>query len=171
MQLGPISPSPPNGSGGDGEIGPNCTPSGGAYCNDGSEGEGCETNSACQGGLVCATSLDLLGVVAVSTCSECDQNSDCGNQLCTPVVDVGSLSGQMECRPPGSLPQNAFCHIGDGDATCASGSCSEVDIMGIGLIGACGECLSDQDCGPGGICEPGEFNLQDGVLIGSTCEF
>jgi hypothetical protein len=36
-------------------------------------------------------------------------------------------------------------------------------------IGACGECNVDMDCG-GGTCMLGEFILDTGTLVGSTCQ-
>ena len=46
-------------------------------CNDGSEGAGCETDAACQGGLTCELVLNLGGFLEIQSCSECASDSDC----------------------------------------------------------------------------------------------
>jgi hypothetical protein len=42
--------------------------------------------------------------------------------------------------------------------------------MGLAQVGACGECNTDADCMGGAMCEPGEFILDTGTLVGSTCQ-
>ena len=40
--------------------------------------------------------------------------------------------------------------------------------MDLVILGICGECTDDGDCGPGESCVPGEIDLTAG-LIGSAC--
>ncbi len=141
----------------------------GPTCNMGELGGGCETTEVCMDGLSCATVLDILGLVTISTCGNCSDDSDCGDQICAPLVNVDEFSGFNECIDAGSVPQDGFCNVGaNGDAACESGICSEVDIMGLASVGSCGECSSDADCG-GGTCQAGAFDFETGVLTGSTC--
>ncbi len=151
-----------------------CTPpnpfmSNGSVCNMGEAGGGCESNEVCQDGLTCGTVLDLLGLIQISTCGECMADTDCTDQICAPVVIVEEFNGQNTCIDPGSLPQNSFCNLmGNGNEACESGICSTIDIMGLAEVGACGQCNEDADCGDG-TCMPGEFVLDQGMLVGSTC--
>lgn len=155
-------------------VGGGCTPFnpfGGNWsvCNMGEAGGGCESDDVCAGDLSCATVLDLLGLITINTCGSCLDDSECGNQICAPVVEFSQFGGQMDCIEPNSLPQNAYCDLeGNGDEVCASGKCGVIDIMGLAQIGACGECHTDLDCGMGS-CMAGELILDSGTLIGSTC--
>gem|GEM_PF-800959 len=161
------NPYNPNG---DDTIGPNCLPLSGSKCNDGGLGAGCESSGACQPGLTCEIAWQLFANVAeIRGCSECSTDGDCGNQLCTPIVNQQIFTGHRECLPPGSLAQNKPCELSaSGDQTCATGVCSIVTVMGITEVGACGECHSDADCG-GAACIPGSYNPDIGALTGSTC--
>ena len=155
-----------------------CTPpnpfaSGGSTCNMGELGGGCETSEVCQDGLTCGTVLDLLGLISISTCGECATDDDCTDDpnlsLCAPVVVVQEFSGVATCIEPGTLPQDSFCDLmGSGPDACEN-FCAPIDIMGLAEIGGCGECLSDDDCG-GGTCVAGEFVLDEGAIVGSTCQ-
>ena len=54
-----------------------CTPpnpfdNGGSTCNMGEAGGGCESDEVCMDGLSCGTVLDLLGLITISTCGECE---------------------------------------------------------------------------------------------------
>jgi len=152
-----------------------CTPpnpfeGNGSTCNNGELGGGCQSSEVCEEGLVCSTVLDLLsGVITISTCSNCETDNDCeAPNICAPVVDVAEFSGINDCVAPDSLPQDSYCNLGDnGDAAC-EGICSVVDVEGITEIGACGECVDDNDCN-GGTCVPGSFDLGGGTLSGSSC--
>lgn len=152
-----------------------CTPpnpfdSIGPVCNDGEAGAGCESDEVCANNLSCSSVLDLLGLIQLNTCGSCQSDLDCGGQICAPLVDIAAWAGQRACIDPHSLPQNSYCELeGNGAQTCASSSCSTVDIMGLAQIGACGECNVDADC-DGGVCVPGEFVLDTGLLLGSTCQ-
>ncbi|NJK32891.1 MAG: hypothetical protein HC927_11065 [Deltaproteobacteria bacterium] len=140
-------------------------------CNMGELGGGCESDEVCEKGLTCGNVLDLLGLIKINTCGNCSTTDDCiGGQICAPIVVVEDFSGIDDCIDPGTLPQNSFCQLppGNGAEACED-FCSVVDIMGIAQIGACGECESDADCG-GGTCTPGEFVLDSGMLLGSTCQ-
>jgi hypothetical protein len=141
------------------------------YCNMGELGAGCESDEVCAPGLSCSTALDLLGLIQLNSCGECESDPDCGGLSCAPIVDIGAWSGQNVCVEPNSLPQDTYCNLeGNGDEVCASGICSVVDVMGLAQIGSCGECNVDADCGDGGICQAGEFILDTAVLLGSTCQ-
>jgi hypothetical protein len=152
-----------------------CTPQnpfevgGSSFCNMGEAGAGCQSDEVCAGDLSCADTFDLLGLIVINTCGSCMDDSECGNQICAPLVDIAQFGGQMDCIEPNSLPNNAFCDLeGNGAQVCASGKCGVIDIMGLAEIGACGECTNDADCGMG-TCVVGEFILDSGTLLGSTC--
>lgn len=152
-----------------------CTPpnpfeTNGSTCNMGEPGGGCESDEVCMDGLTCSTVLDIAGLIQINTCSNCQSDADCGNQICAPVVDVQGFSGLNDCIDANTIPQDGYCDLeGNGDAACASGICSTIDIMGITEIGACGECNSDADCN-GGACVEGVFDLNTAELAGSTCQ-
>lgn len=140
------------------------------FCNMGELGAGCESDEVCAGDLSCSNALDLLGLVQLNTCGSCLDDSECGNQICASLVSFSQFAGHRECIDPQSLPQDAFCELEfNGNEVCASGICSTVDLMGLAEIGACGECNVDADCN-GGVCVAGEFVLDTGVLLGSTCQ-
>ncbi|WP_157595592.1 hypothetical protein [Plesiocystis pacifica] len=149
---------------------PNPFDANGSICNEGEVGGGCESDEVCQDGLSCGTVLDLLGLITISTCGNCATNDDCTDgQICEPVVIVEEFSGINDCIDPGTLEQDAYCDLmGDGDAACASGICSPVNIMNLAEVGACGACVTDDDCG-GGTCQEGGLDLENGALLGSTC--
>ena len=152
-----------------------CTPpnpfeNNGSTCNMGELGGGCQSDDVCQDGLSCGNVLSLLGVVEINTCGECASDADCTDQICAPVVVVEEFSGVNSCIDANSLPQDSFCNLeGNGNDACESGICSVVDIMGLAQIGSCGECNEDADCN-GGTCVAGEFILDTGTLVGSTCQ-
>jgi hypothetical protein len=141
-----------------------------SVCNMGEAGAGCESDEVCAGDLSCAAVFDLLGLIIINTCGSCVDDSECGNQICAPLVDISQFGGQMDCIEPNSLPQDAYCSLeGNGADVCASGKCAVIDIMGLAEIGACGECNNDLDCDMG-TCVVGEFVLDSGTLVGSTCQ-
>lgn len=150
---------------------PNPFDTSGAVCNMGEVGAGCESDAVCQGDLVCDTIMDLLGLIQITTCGSCSVDADClPEELCAPVVELFLYNGANTCILPGSLGQDSYCDLdGTGAQACQSGVCSVIDIMGLAESGACGECLSNADCG-GGTCFAGEFNLDTGSLSGSTCQ-
>jgi hypothetical protein len=154
-----------------------CTPpnpfmSNGSTCNMGEAGGGCESDAVCMDGLSCGNVLDLLGLIQINTCGECATDADCDmGMICAPVVSVMDFSGVNSCIMPNSLPQDSFCNLeGNGNDACESGICSTIDIMGLAQVGSCGECNTDMDCGMGQTCTPGEFILDTGTLVGSTCQ-
>lgn len=153
-----------------------CTPpnpfeNNGSTCNMGEVGGGCETDDVCMDGLTCGNVLDLLGLIQINTCGTCSTDEDCdGGTICAPIVVVEEFSGVNECIEPMSLEQDSFCNLeGNGDQACSSGICSTIDIMGLAEVGSCGECNTDDDCMGGAVCVPGEFDLENGALSGSTC--
>ncbi len=157
-------------------VGGGCTPpnpfeANGSTCNMGEVGGGCESTDVCQDGLFCGNVLSLLGLIEINTCGECESDANCtAPQICAPIVVVSDFSGVNTCIDTNSLAQDSFCQLapGNGNDACMSGICSTVDIMGLAQIGSCGECNTDADC-MGGTCTPGEFILDTGTLVGSTC--
>jgi hypothetical protein len=154
-----------------------CTPpnpfeANGSVCNMGELGGGCETTDVCMEGLVCGNVLDLLGLIQINTCGNCEDDAACSDgQICAPVVSVMDFSGINDCIDPNSLPQDSFCNLmGNGNEACESGICSTIDIMGLAQVGACGACNEDADCMGGQTCTAGEFVLDSGTLVGSTCQ-
>jgi hypothetical protein len=160
---------------------PNPFTNDGPTCNWGEAGGGCESDDVCMDGLTCESVFSLLGVVEINTCGECASDADCvapeivddmvvdGNDICVPIVDMMTFNGQNTCVDPYSLPKDSYCNLdGNGHEACQTGICSAVDIMGLALIGACGECNSDADCWVG-TCEMGTFDSGVGELTGSIC--
>lgn len=151
--------------------GGNCTFNGGYFaCGDGSLGQMCESDAACGDELYCAEVVNLGGLVNGNFCSECKDDSQCTDgQLCAPIVQFTGLddfSGQRSCIDPGTAPNNQLCDAdGSGDEQC-EGYCTTADIMGLIVIGVCGECETDAEC-DGGTCAPAMVGL-DG-FSGSTC--
>jgi Cys-rich repeat protein len=140
-----------------------------SVCNDGSLGDGCESDAVCMPELDCATVFDVPGVITLSTCSECQTDLDCGGQLCAPTYDVGAFEGSWSCVDAGSVPDDGGCDLnGSGDEQCASGACGTADVMGLLQVGVCGECLVDGDCAPGETCEPASIDLAGGAT-GASC--
>ena len=136
-------------------------------CTDGGLGTMCMTDDGCEGDLVCATVVDLGGLFNDQFCSECGTDADCADgEQCAPNFDLGNFAGYRECIPAGSLMQDALCDVND---QCATGFCSEADIMGFLQLGVCGECLTDADCTGQATCMPAEVDLMGGGLSGSTC--
>lgn len=159
----------------DAGIGLSCTIdalAGSAQCAPGEQGNNCMSDEACMPPLVCGTVIDTGGLLPFDTCGECADNGDCDNgQLCSPVLDMGDLSGSNQCVEPGSVMDGSLCpaDMNDGDAACTSGHCGEVDIMGFIVIPVCGECEDDGDCAMGETCTPGMIDINSGTLTGATC--
>jgi hypothetical protein len=127
----------------------------GSTCNDGALGDGCMSDAACAGGLVCAELYDVRGVFSTSTCSECETDDDCaGSSLCAPDLFLTDLTGAYRCVAPGSLALGDTCELdGSGDAQCDSGHCAAANVQRLLLVGVCSECEDSGDCG-GAACEP-----------------
>lgn len=141
-----------------------------AVCEDGSLGDQCMSQDACQDGLFCdaVINVPIPGVIP-NTCGECSDSGDCMDGLiCSPTVDFNAQSGQKTCVEPMSVPNDSFCPYDqpDGDMACMSGHCTMVSFMAIVNFGVCGECESDADC-MGGTCMPGEASMNG--LSGSKC--
>lgn len=146
------------------------TPPEGAACNDGSLGDGCDTDAACADALVCSTILDVPGIITNETCGECVVDLDCGPaEVCSPIYDLRAIGGAWTCAGEGSLPNGAGCRLdGLGPAACASGICTAADVYGLVQLGVCGECAFDIECVGGQTCQPPEVDLMMG-LSGSFC--
>lgn len=143
----------------------------GAVCNDGGAGEGCMTTDVCQDPLVCATILEVPGILTASTCSECTMDSECmDGMLCSPSYDVLNISGQKTCVAPMSVPNGEGCDFaGTGDMACMSEICAAVDVMGLLMVGVCGECEVDADCMAPDTCQPAALDMQTGTVTPPLC--
>ncbi len=140
-----------------------------AQCTAGGLGDTCMSQASCGDGLFCAEVVEGTFGLIPSACSNCLDSGDCTNgQLCAPNFDQMALEGYKECVDPGSIANDQLCSLKDmGDASCMSGHCGEVAIMGFITVGVCGECDSDADCMMG-TCIAGSFDQNTG-LKGSVC--
>jgi hypothetical protein len=150
---------------------PLAVPPVGAHCNMGEPGAGCMSDDVCQDGYVCATILEVPGILEASTCSECLTDADCDTGLlCSPTYDVLNISGQNLCREPGSVPNGEGCNfMGTGDDACMSGLCAMVDIMMLLQVGVCGDCEVDVDCTAPDVCLPADIDIATGMVTPPTC--
>ncbi len=149
---------------------PLANPVQGAVCNDGSLGDGCDTDAACADALVCAVIIDVPGIITNETCGECAVDGDCGPaEVCSPAYDVLAFGGAWRCEGEGTLPNGSGCRLdGFGPAACASGICTPGDVLGVLELGVCGACEFDNDCPVGETCQPAQVDLGLG-LTGSFC--
>jgi hypothetical protein len=143
----------------------------GAHCNMGEPGAGCMSDEICEEGYVCATILEVPGVLEAATCSECLVDADCdAGMLCSPSYDILNISGQNLCREPGSVPNGEGCDFdGTGDDACMSGLCAMVDIMMLVQVGVCGDCEVDIDCTAPEVCLPADIDIVTGTVTPPTC--
>ncbi len=143
----------------------------GAHCNMGMPGDGCMSDDVCQDGYVCATILEVPNILEASTCSECLEDTDCmDGQLCSPTYDVLNISGQNVCVEPGTVANGEGCDFdGTGDMACMSGLCAGVDIMGLLMVGVCGDCEVDADCMAPDVCLAADVDLATGSVVPPTC--
>lgn len=142
-----------------------------ATCEDGSLGDQCMSQAACQDGLFCDALIDIpIPGVLPDFCGECETSADCMGQICTPELNMMTLSGAKKCVDKGSVPNDSLCPVGEPDANdaCMSGHCSVATVMQIVMIGLCGECETDADC-MGGTCTPAVVDPMGGVFSGSKC--
>ncbi|MBZ5710141.1 hypothetical protein [Nannocystis pusilla] len=141
---------------------------GSAMCNDGGPGDGCMSDAVCNDPTndICGTVIEAPGLLTVSTCGECETDADCPAQtpVCAPTYNIGLFTGRFDCVAVGSVPDNGGCAS---DEACASGRCGVASVMGLFEFGVCGECNGDNDCGPGGQCDPATVN--GNTLSGATC--
>ncbi len=149
---------------------PLAMPPQGAVCNDGSLGDGCDTDAACADALVCALIIDVPGILTNETCGECAIDADCGPaEVCSPDYDVPAFGGAWRCEGEGSLPNGSGCRLdGFGPFACASGICTPGDVLGLLELGVCGACAFDNECPFGQTCQPAQVDLGLG-LTGSFC--
>lgn len=147
-----------------------------AVCSQtGDLGEGCETSDACADGFSCTTLIDVPGVITARTCSECESDSDCTDQLCAPTYDIENIAGHYLCVDMGSIPNDEGCDFmsGTGNDQCMSGNCAPAAVQGIPVLGVCSPCNEDQDCVDMGMttCQFPELAI-DGTmlsLVPGTC--
>jgi hypothetical protein len=140
----------------------------GSVCNDGNYGEGCDSDDVCVGSLVCATIIDIPGIITESTCSQCRTDADCPG-YCSPEYDIPNFTGAWRCVAPLEVPIGEGCdHTGTGDLACSTGICAAADIMGILEIGVCSECETAGDCLFGEMCQGAGVDLDVGLTPG-TC--
>ena len=81
-----------------------------AVCNDGTLGDGCESDDACNGGLVCGAPIseDL----PFNACGECNDDNPCdGATICSPVLDGGLGASYLGCLEPGSVDNGGTCPV------------------------------------------------------------
>lgn len=159
----------------DADAGINCTFNGTFFeCSDGAAGEMCDDMASCMDGLFCSKVVDTGGLIPDQFCSECDTSEHCDDpQICNPVFvpDIMMPMGQNICTDPGTVELDAFCdHEGDGDAACMSGHCVVADIMGLIMLGVCGECDTSDDCAMGETCTEPMVDAQTFMVSGSRCE-
>jgi hypothetical protein len=142
-----------------------------SVCNMGEMGGGCETTDVCMDGLVCALILDVPGVITASTCSQCEDDAGCTDQLCAPTYNVSEISGFKSCVDPMSVADGLGCDLeGSGDMQCASGICAGADVMGFLELGVCSECRNvdgePEGCMPGQVCMDASVDLAMGLIAG-----
>lgn len=138
-----------------------------AICNDGSLGESCMSDPACQGDLVCAHIFDISFLAPIKGCSACRTDDDCDQLLCSPVYDARALGGHRDCVAAGTLPLGAGCDVrGSGAEACASGFCVSPSSVDYPDIGVCSECAEDTDCPDMATCSAPSFHVPDGATPG-----
>ena len=144
---------------------PLAMPRQGSRCNVGEYGGGCMSDDACGDALVCASIIDVPGIIEVATCSECVADADCdAGQLCAPDIAVVQVTGVKRCVAEGSLANGQSCDLqGSGDSSCASGHCALASVMGILDLGVCSQCENDVDCGAGHPCQDASVDLMTGL--------
>lgn len=141
----------------------------GSYCNMGLLGDGCQMTDACMSPFVCATILDVPGVLLRNTCSECLTDAECFGGLCSPDLDITSLDGARLCVAAFSKPLGSFCDLDGGDNECSTGHCGVADINGLLQLGVCSDCSTDDDCIIGESCVSPTVDL-DGTISPGYCE-
>lgn len=143
-----------------------------AVCEDGSLGDQCMSQAACQDGLYCDSLINIpIPGIIPDFCGECADSADCADgMICTPEIDPMSFTGAKKCVAKGSVPNDSLCPTGEPDAddACMSGHCSVATVMQIVMVGLCGECSSDADC-MGGTCQDAMVDPMGGTFSGSKC--
>ena len=141
-----------------------------SVCNDGSYGDGCESDFVCADELQCAQVVEIPGIVEIATCSECVSQRDCAmGSTCEPDIALAAFTGVKRCVGNGTLANGQTCdHVATGDIACGSGFCAAADIMGVLQVGVCSACEVDADC-PSGSCTPPQVDIMTGVPTPGTC--
>ena len=139
-----------------------------ARCNNGLHADGCNTSAACTDDLVCATLVDLPGIHEIRTCSLCVDDSDCGTELCSVMLELGVFGGIRDCVASGSLADGETCDLaGSGEAACAN-RCAAADLGGLVDVGVCSECSLDEHCDAGQTCAAPTITF-DGAVTPGAC--
>lgn len=160
---------------------PNVVGGVGSKCNNGGPGDGCMSDAVCNdpSAPLCKAVIEIPGILTVATCGACRSNADCPDPAlhnCSPDYDLAGFTGQYSCKADGAVANNGGCNLGDcqgeplGDRACASGICSEANIMGLVKLGVCGECDGPGDCQAGRSCADPLVDLENSAMFGSVCQ-
>jgi hypothetical protein len=110
----------------------------------GGNGEPCDADTPCAGGV--CYEMGILG----GACGECSSDADCVDGGCTPPDLITDPIVPSVCN---GGEQGAGCE--SDEACCGIGRCGTLfDIPGIATARTCGHCTTDADCPPGGTCQP-----------------
>jgi hypothetical protein len=146
----------------------------GAYCLDQACSGVCETNKDCGKGGTCVQPFAGQNGLCSKLCTEnadCDKGQDCRAGLdfndFTAAVEEAGLSTIDAGVALNNVPKTCGASLGivelaDGvvgkacsdNAPCAPGECaSNINLVEVFAAGYCtGKCLTDKDCGAGGVC-------------------
>ena len=141
-----------------------------AVCEDGSSGDNCSSEEACQEELFCEDLIPIPGVLP-GFCSDCAESSDCmvDGDICSPTIDLATFSGKKGCVAPGSVAERRAVPAKDGRRRHGLHvrQVRRGHRHGPRPVGVCGECKDDGDCMMGQTCMPGEIGM--GGATGSAC--
>lgn len=142
----------------------------GAVCNEGRAGDGCMSDAVCNDPAYpkCGVLYDVPNILTIGACSQCASAVDCPEvePHCAPDYALETLSGLRSCVGAATRANDKGC---DSDGACASGFCGQANVLGILLLGVCGECLVDTDCPMGATCVPAMVDLNTSVITGAKC--
>lgn len=104
---------------------------------------------------------ELSGGFAVRTCGECVTDADCAAEsLCEPTEVSGAVA--MTCRTSQAM-SGELCSR---DAAC-EGPCADFTFPDGSVVGVCGECDQDSQCGTAGHCAVPQLSVTG--FLGSRC--